>query len=120
MEALDASLASLRRGILQSLATTINGFKVAPKLRHQLQGPLMIFHGRNDPRVKINQSDRMVSALRALDKPLDYVVLENEGHGFGHWKNQLDYYRRVEDFLANCLGGRSSGFDYYQLGSWFF
>jgi len=29
-------------------------------------------------------------------------------------------YRDTEDFLANCLGGRSSGFDYYQLGSWLF
>ena len=87
---------------------------------HQMEGPLLVFHGVNDPRVKIDQSDRMVAALRAADKDVEYIVIEDEGHGYGHWKNQLSYYRKVEDFLAECLGGRSSGFDYYQLGSWAF
>ena len=87
---------------------------------HQAQAPLLIFHGVNDPRVKLDQSDRMVEALRAAGKDVEYVVVENEGHGSSHWKNRLDYFRRIEDFLAECLGGRSSGFDYYQLGSWAF
>jgi len=34
--------------------------------------------------------------------------------------DRLKEYRATEDFLAACLGGRSSGFDYYQLGSWLF
>ena len=37
-----------------------------------------------------------------------------------HWKNRLKKYRATEDFLAACLGGRSSGFYYYQLRSWLF
>jgi hypothetical protein len=32
------------------------------------------------------------------------------------WKNLLTLYKKVEEFLANHLGGRSAGFDYYQLG----
>ena len=86
----------------------------------QMRGPLLIFHGANDPRVKIDQSDRMVAALKAAGKNVDYKVIKGEGHGYGHWKNQLDYYRKAEDFLSECLGGRSSGFDFYQLGSWAF
>jgi len=82
--------------------------------------PLLILHGANDPRVRKDQSDRMVEALRAAGKPVEYIVIGDEGHGFGHWKNQLTFYRKTEDFLADCLGGRSSGFDYYQLGSWAF
>jgi len=82
--------------------------------------PLLILHGANDPRVHQDQSDRMVEALEAAGKPVEYVVIGGEGHGFGHWKNQLTFYRKTEDFLADCLGGRSSGFDYYQLGSWAF
>ena len=85
-----------------------------------MQSPLLIYHGENDPRVRLDQSDRMVAALQAAGKDVEYVVIENEGHGLGHWKNQLDFYRDSEDFLAECLGGRSSGFDYYQLGSWAF
>lgn len=84
------------------------------------QNPLLILHGANDPRVHQDQSDRMVEALEQAGKPVDYVVIGDEGHGFGHWKNQLTLYRKTEDFLASCLGGRSSGFDFYQLGSWAF
>lgn len=62
----------------------------------------------------------MVAALEAAGKDVEYYVIKDEGHRFRHWKNQLKYHRRVEDFLAQCLGGRTSGFDFYQLGSWAF
>lgn len=82
--------------------------------------PLLVVHGRNDPRVKIDQSDRMVAALEQAGVSVTYDSIADEGHGFGHWKNQMKLYRQVEDFFAGCLGGRSSGFDFYQLGSWAF
>ena len=84
------------------------------------QNPVLIVQGANDVRVQRNQADRMVDALRAAGKPVDYLVLSGEGHRIRHWKNRLTLYRKTEDFLASCLGGRSSGFDYYQLGSWMF
>ena len=56
----------------------------------------------------------------AAGKPVEYLVIEGEGHRIRHWKNRLKVYRATEDFLADCLGGRSSGFDYYQLGGWLF
>jgi len=62
----------------------------------------------------------MVEALRAAGKPVTYTTVDDEGHGFAHWKNQLAYFRDVEDFLAGCLGGRSSGFDFFSLGAWAF
>lgn len=82
--------------------------------------PVLIVQGANDIRVKQNQSDRMVQALRNAGKDVEYKLIEGEGHNIRHWKNRLDLYRDTEDFLAECLGGRSSGFDYYQLGSWLF
>ena len=86
----------------------------------QVEGPLLIVQGANDVRVKQQQSDRMVEALRQAGKSVDYMVIAGEGHRIRHWKNRLKLYRATEDFLAECLGGRSSGFDYYQLGSWLF
>ena len=86
----------------------------------QVQRPLLIVQGANDVRVKQDQSDRMVEALRAAGKPVEYMIISGEGHRIRHWKNRLKLYRATEDFLASCLGGRSSGFDYYQLGSWLF
>jgi dipeptidyl aminopeptidase/acylaminoacyl peptidase len=86
----------------------------------QVVRPVLIIQGANDVRVKQDQSDRMVEALRAAGKDVDYLVIKGEGHRIRHWKNRLKEYRATEDFLAACLGGRSSGFDYYQLGSWLF
>ncbi len=86
----------------------------------RVERPLLVIQGANDVRVKQDQSDRMVAALRAAGKTVNYRVIRDEGHRIRHWKNRLREYRATEDFLAACLGGRSSGFDYYQLGSWLF
>lgn len=85
-----------------------------------VRSPLLIVQGANDPRVKRAQSDLMVEALRQAGKQVDYMPLANEGHGTTNWPNNLKIYRRAEDFLAKCLGGRSSGFDMYELASWMF
>lgn len=82
--------------------------------------PILMIHGANDPRVVIEHSDRMAAALRDANKEFEYLVIDDEGHGFSHWKHQMTRYRKTEDFLAHCLGGRSAGLDYYQLGSWMF
>lgn len=86
----------------------------------RVRKPLLIMHGANDPRAVLEHSDRMVAALRASDKDVEYMVIQDEGHGFDHWKHQMTRYRKTEDFLADCLGGRSGGLDFYQLGSWAF
>ncbi len=85
-----------------------------------VKNPILIIHGENDPRVNIDQSERMVRELKKYGKQVKYIPIKGEGHGFNHWKNQLKIYRETEDFLANCLGGRSAGFDFYSLGSWAF
>ena len=85
-----------------------------------VRAPLLVMHGVNDPRVKFDQSERMVAALRATGKQVEFVSFEGDGHGNQKWTNNLAMYRHAEDFLAKCLGGRSSGFDYYQLGAWAF
>lgn len=82
----------------------------------QIKRPLLIAQGGNDPRVKQKESDQIVSALRETGKEVEYILFPDEGHGFRHWKNRLVFYRKVEDFLAEHLGGRSAGFDYYELG----
>ncbi len=84
------------------------------------QKPILIMHGVNDPRVKLEQSEWMVAALRKAGKEVEYVTFKGDGHGNQKWSNNLAMYRKTEDFLARCLGGRTSGFDYYQLGAWAF
>lgn len=82
--------------------------------------PILIMHGVNDPRVKLEQSELMVAALQKAGKQVEYLTVKGDGHGNFKWNNNLTLFRKTEDFLAKCLGGRSSGFDYYQLGAWAF
>lgn len=67
--------------------------------------PIFIAQGANDPRVVQAESDQMVEALRAMDIPVVYVVYTNEGHGFAHEENRLDFAGRVEEFLFLSVPG---------------
>ncbi len=69
--------------------------------------PLIVAQGANDPRVNIREADQIVAAMRAKNLPVTYVVYTDEGHGFARPNNRLDFYGRVDEFLAKHLGGRS-------------
>ena len=72
----------------------------------KVKAPLIIAQGANDPRVNIKESDQMVEAMRAKGLKVDYVVYTDEGHGFARPNNRLDFYGRVDEFLARQIGGR--------------
>ncbi len=72
----------------------------------KIRAPLMVLQGANDPRVKIAESDQIVAAMRANQRPVNYVVYPDEGHGFVRPENRLDANARIEQFLANHLHGR--------------
>jgi dipeptidyl aminopeptidase/acylaminoacyl peptidase len=78
--------------------------------------PLLIGQGANDPRVSQKESDQIVEAMEKAGKKVEYMLFPDEGHGLRNWQNRLRFYRKVEDFLAEHLGGRSAGFDFYELG----
>ena len=86
----------------------------------QVQGPILLMHGVHDPRVKVSQSVQMAEALRAHGKPVELVLFDKAGHGLHRWQDNLIAYRKTEDFLAQCLGGRTGGFDFFELGAWLF
>jgi len=71
----------------------------------QIKVPLLIGQGANDPRVKQAESDQIVAALRKNNKPVEYVVFPDEGHGFARPENRLAFYAVAEQFLAKYLGG---------------
>jgi dipeptidyl aminopeptidase/acylaminoacyl peptidase len=76
---------------------------------HQATKPILIMHGENDVRVKLEQSELMVDALRKAGKDVRYIVLKGEGHANQRSASNLIVYRETEGFLASCLGGRASG-----------
>ncbi|MBP3957656.1 S9 family peptidase [Gemmata sp. G18] len=69
--------------------------------------PLLIGQGKNDPRVKVAESDQIVEAMRKNGKPVEYVLYPDEGHGFQRPENRLHFFAVTEQFLAKHLGGRA-------------
>lgn len=86
----------------------------------QVRGPILILQGAQDARVHLDQSTRMVESLRKAGKSVDFVLFPRAGHNLYRWVDRLTYYRKTEDFLAQCLGGRSNGYDFFELGSLIF
>ena len=71
-----------------------------------IQAPLLVIQGANDPRVKKAESDQIVVAMREKDLPVEYIVAPDEGHGFSGRENRIAMFARIEDFLAHHNGGR--------------
>jgi dipeptidyl aminopeptidase/acylaminoacyl peptidase len=70
-----------------------------------IRKPMLIFHGANDVRCKVAESDTIVAAMQARNIPVTYVVYPDEGHGFQKPENRLSYIAMTEAFLARHLGG---------------
>lgn len=69
----------------------------------RIKCPIFIAQGANDPRVNKAESDQMVEALRQNGVKVEYMVKDNEGHGFRNQENRFDFYRAMERFLAEHL-----------------
>ena len=69
----------------------------------KIKSPLFVVQGANDPRVNINESDQIVEKLRAKGVDVPYMVKYNEGHGFAHEENSIDFYKAMMGFLAKYL-----------------
>lgn len=72
----------------------------------EIRVPLLIGQGANDPRVKQQESDQIVEAMRKNGIPVTYIVFPDEGHGFANPQNNKRFSALTEAFLAQHLGGR--------------
>ncbi|WP_223183025.1 MULTISPECIES: S9 family peptidase [unclassified Streptomyces] len=68
--------------------------------------PLLVGQGARDPRVRREESEQLVSALRRSGVPHEYLLFPDEGHGFVRPRNRMAFYAAAERFLAEHLGGR--------------
>ena len=65
--------------------------------------PLLVIQGDNDPRVPREESDQLVDRLRALGRPVEYITLGDEGHGFVRLDSRQLVLERVGQFLDRYL-----------------
>ena len=69
----------------------------------QVRAPLLVLQGANDPRVVKSESDQMVEQLRALGREVEYVVFEDEGHGFTRYENEVRAARLTCEWIERHL-----------------
>jgi dipeptidyl aminopeptidase/acylaminoacyl peptidase len=81
--------------------------QVSP-LRHadRIVDPLLVVHGANDTWADVAMTDSLVAVLQALDRDVRYLRVKGEGHNFISMRSMYAYYRDLEEFFGECLGGR--------------
>src|SRR5262249_52944196 len=81
---------------------------LSPRFEGQpVRGSFLVAQGANDARVSPKLVDSFVAMLRKRGVSVTYVVYTDEGHSFIRPENNLDFYGRVEAYLAQNLGGRA-------------
>jgi dipeptidyl aminopeptidase/acylaminoacyl peptidase len=68
-----------------------------------IKADLLIIQGANDPRVVKYESDQIVERLRSLGKNVEYIIFEDEGHGFTKTRNMIKAYNAAAEFLVKRL-----------------
>jgi dipeptidyl aminopeptidase/acylaminoacyl peptidase len=79
-------------------------YRISPLFHAEnIRRPLMVLQGANDPRVLQQESDEIVEAVRKNGVPVEYVLFDDEGHGFRKKENRIKGYKAVRDFLDTYL-----------------
>tara|TARA_B110000483_G_scaffold210283_1_gene257232 strand:+ start:6536 stop:8491 length:1956 start_codon:yes stop_codon:yes gene_type:complete len=74
----------------------------------KITSPLFIAQGAKDPRVNKAESDQMVEALKAKGTSVQYLVKENEGHGFRNEENKFEFHESMIEFLNTHIGDKTT------------
>jgi len=83
--------------------------KISPLFHTEnITKPLLVLQGANDPRVLQVESDEIVENVRKNGVPVEYIIFDDEGHGFTKKANRIKGYRAIGDFLDTHLKGESA------------
>ena len=72
----------------------------------RITAPLMVVHGKNDPRVPVGEAEQIVEKVRGNGGSVEYLLYEDEGHGLARLGNRLDAYPKIAAFLDRHLDVR--------------
>ncbi len=73
----------------------------------EIEAPLFVIHGRNDPRVPLYETEQLVESLQRRRHPVEMLVFDDEGHGLSKRKNRIEGYAAVVSFLHGVAEGAS-------------
>ena len=100
----------IRKGLYKEIgdpSTQLELLRETSPLFHadKIVRPLIVLQGKNDPRVIKPESDEIVDNIRKRGGVVEYVVFDNEGHGFTKKANEIRAYKAILDFLDKYLKG---------------
>ncbi len=79
-------------------------YRISPLFHYEnIVDPLMVLQGANDPRVLKVESDEIVEAVKAKGVPVEYVLFDDEGHGFRKKENRIESNKKILKFLDTYL-----------------
>ncbi|MFN2511454.1 MAG: alpha/beta hydrolase family protein [Pyrinomonadaceae bacterium] len=101
---------SFRKSLYKEIGnpeTELEMLKASSPLFHadKIRRPLIVLQGANDPRVIKPESDEIVEAAKKSGVPVEYVVFDNEGHGFTKKVNEIRANKAILEFLDKHLRG---------------
>jgi len=68
-----------------------------------IDAPMLVIQGKNDPRVVEAESADLVKHLRSIGKEMEYLMFENEGHDVLKFENRVTCYNAITDFFKKHL-----------------
>jgi len=78
--------------------------EVSPlRLADRITAPVFLAYGERDPIVDFKHGTRMASALKRRGIPVEWMIRSQEGHGYRAPENLIQYYNKLEEFLAKHL-----------------
>ncbi|HEV2802367.1 MAG TPA: S9 family peptidase [Pyrinomonadaceae bacterium] len=101
---------SFRKALYKEMGnpeTDLDNLRAISPLFHadKIRRPLIVLQGKNDPRVIKPESDEIVEAVKRSGGVVEYIVFEDEGHGFSKKANEIRAYKSILDFLDKHLKG---------------
>jgi len=68
-----------------------------------IDAPLFVLHGKNDPRVPVDEAEQIADEAREQGVPVEKLVFDDEGHGITKLENRIEAYRAIVEFLSTHL-----------------
>lgn len=95
-------LRAIEYGDVETMRDDLERFSPINKI-DQVQAPLMIVHGLEDPRVTPCEGEQVYSCLRGLGKPVEILRVPHEGHGFARVENRRLVFGELARFMSENL-----------------
>ncbi|MBE2212668.1 MAG: S9 family peptidase [Opitutaceae bacterium] len=74
----------------------------------QVRVPVLVAYDKDDRPLVVNESRRLIDALKKYDVPHTVITATGENPGWGHFGEQVELYDRIAAFLHKHLGPADS------------